>query len=242
MFGFRTLSADDPVLDNSPLMRALDFLKTQFDANPTGILLTKSKALRRATVAEAITTIQWPDWTEREIYNSFMPIKVADEYHFEPFWILRQIMWDMRLFRHYRGHLRLTRAGAALFSDRFKLFDTVAREIIFSAPYFEAARLRGEIFGTWDIWLNVIDIEAATGGAGKTLTEVLFGPDQSAGPYDLRTSALYDGVLKPLIWAGLLDENLDLGRKLADRVFTITPLWRRYLELDPKPPRLRLVH
>lgn len=51
MFGSRPLFADDPVLDISPLMRTLDFRKTQFDTDATGIPLTQSKALLRATVA-----------------------------------------------------------------------------------------------------------------------------------------------------------------------------------------------
>ena len=85
MYAFRELSDDDAQLDGAPLMRALDFLRDQFLKNPNGIPLTKSKAFRRTLVADAITTIQWPDWTEQRIYHGYMPIKVADEYHFEPF-------------------------------------------------------------------------------------------------------------------------------------------------------------
>jgi len=233
---------DDPLLDTSPVMRTIDFLAAQFEEHPKGIPLTKSKALRRNVVADAILTIQWPDWTESEIYNGFMPIKIADEYHFQPFCELRHIMWDMGLFRHYRDHLRLSKVGKALFANRFKSFNAITREMIFEAEQFEYSRFNQGILGTWDIWLNVIDIEAQTSVSGKVLTEVFYGPDTIGNIYDPRTSALYDGVLKPLVWAGLLNENKDLGRKLSERVYTTTPLWHRYLELDAKKTRLRVVH
>lgn len=85
-------------------------------------------------------------------------------------------------------------------------------------------------------------IRASDPSGSFALTETLYGPAQTDGPYDPRMSALYDGVLKPLVWAGLLHENMDLGRALGDRVYVLTPLWRRYLELDPKRPLLRVVH
>ena len=85
MYGFRTLDANDPVLDQSPLVRALDFLAAKFDGHPNGIPLTKGLAFKRDLVADAIVEIQWPDWTEAEIYHGYMRIKVADEQHFEPF-------------------------------------------------------------------------------------------------------------------------------------------------------------
>jgi hypothetical protein len=242
MYDFKTMSAGDPLLETSPIMRSIDFLAAQFEENPKGIPLTKTKALRRALVADAISSIQWPDWTESEIYNGFMPIKIADEYHFQPFCELRQIMWEMGLFRHYKGHLRLARAGRDLFENRFKSFDAITRNMVFENDHFEYHRLNRGIAGTWDIWLNVIDMEAQSGVSGKELTEVLYGPDPTGNTFDPRTSALYDGVLKPLVWAGLLQENRDLGRKLTERVYTTTPLWHRYLKLDVKKPRLHVVH
>ncbi|MGL4414716.1 hypothetical protein [Roseinatronobacter monicus] len=242
MYCFRTLPDDDPLLDSSPLMRALDFLKHQLDQNPEGIPLTKSAAFRRAMVADAITTIRWPDWTEQEIYHSFCKIKVADEHHFEPLWRLHWILRDMRVVRPYRGQLRLTKAGVTLFSSRFQVFDAVVREIIFEAKHFKYSRENRALMGNWDIWLNVIDIEAQHGISGEDLTKALYGPLEIGQAFDPRTSALYDGVLTPLVWTGLLQEDMSQGRKLSERVYIITPLWRRYLELDPKKPRLRVVH
>jgi len=128
-------------------MRALDFLRGQFIENSNGIPLTKIKAFRRALVADAIRTIKWRDWTEQKIYHGYMPIKVAGEYHFEPFWILHHILLEMKLVRHYRDRLLLSKAGAALFACCFDSFNVIAQDILFRTPYFEESRVRGGIMG-----------------------------------------------------------------------------------------------
>jgi len=52
------------MLDSSPLVWMLEFLHTELQKKPKGIALTKSTAFQRRIVAEAISKIQWPDWTE----------------------------------------------------------------------------------------------------------------------------------------------------------------------------------
>lgn len=88
----------------------------------------------------------------------------------------------------------------------------------------------------------MLDFEAQHGVSGKRLTEALYGPLEGDSAFDPRTNTLYKGVLMPLIWAGLLNENMELGQKLTERVYSVTPLWKRYLELDLKQPRMRGVH
>lgn len=242
MYNTLTIPSDDPVLETSPLARALDFLAEQFEGDPKGIPLTNSMAFRRDLVAEAIVVVQWPDWTEREIYNGFMPIKVADEHHFEPFWELHYLLLRMKLARHYKGKLVLTKQGKAIFGDRFKRFGAVAQALLFDDSQFAEMRYGRNLMGNWDIWLNVLDVETQNGASGKQITKVLFGPAKDANDFDPCTSDLYYGVLKPLMWCGFLSENMDMGRKLIQRVYTKTPLWQRYFELDPKKPRLRIVH
>ena len=241
MYRFRPLSDDDPILDSSPVQRTLSFLKDQFDQNPKGIPLTKSGAFRRAMVAEAITAINFPDWTAPEIYHGFGKIRVADERHFEPLWRMHQLLRDMRLARTYLGHLRMTKVGKELFSGRFRAFDAVTQAVLFEADEFRSERQYHGLMGGWDVWLNVIDIEAQGGVTGRALTETFYGPVDPTHPYDPKVGALYSGVLKPLVWTGLLQEDMPDGRKIGDRIYTVTPLWKRYLELDQKPPRLRVV-
>jgi hypothetical protein len=183
----------------------------------------------------------FPDWTAQEIYNGFGKIRVADEHHFEPLWRMHQLLRDMRLARTYLGHLRMTRAGKELFSRRFRAFDAVTQAVLFEALEFRSERQYHRLMGGWDIWLNVIDIEAQGEVTGRALTEAFYGPVDPTHPYDPKVGAVYSGVLKPLVWSGLLREDMPDGRKVGDRVYTLTPLWKRYLELDQKPPRLRIM-
>ena len=95
MYEFRQIYADDPVLDQSPLVRALDFLLAKFDEHPNGIPLTKSLFFKRDLFAEAIAKIQWPDWTKAGIYHVYMPIKISVEHHFDPFLDLHHLLVNL---------------------------------------------------------------------------------------------------------------------------------------------------
>lgn len=242
MIDFHRIPSDEPILDQSPLVRALDFLAEKFDAHPSGIPLTKSLFFKRDLVAEAILAIQWPDWTEAEIYHGYMRIKVADEHHFEPFRDLHHHLVNLKLVRHYKGKLLLSKTGKALFEDRFERFHRLAQYVLFEDPHRLFMRQEYGVFGNWDVWLNVMDIETTHGATGKHITDTLYGEEDEPNEFDLRTSRLHSSVLEPLIYCGLLDENRDNGRKLVDRVYRKTQLWTRYLKLDDKPPMLRVVH
>ena len=242
MYDFKKIPDDDVMLDSSPLVRMLEFLHTELQKKPKGIALTKSTAFQRRIVAEAISKIQWPDWTEQEIYHGIMPIKVADEHHFRPLLIVHDLLLHIRVVRNYKSRLLLTRKGTATFASRFNSFDIVAQELLCRAPYFDVSHQRDGLLGSWDIWLNVLDVEADTGVSGQKITETFYGPAPVNMAYDLRTSTLYDRVLMPLVWCGLLTENMDIGRILSERVYTKTALWGSYLKLDPKQPKLRIVH
>ena len=242
MYGFRKLDANDPVLDSSPLVRALDFLAAKFDELPNGIPLTKGKALKRDLVAEAIFAIQWPDWTEERIYGGYAPVKVADEYHFQPFLQLHHHLLDLKLVRHYKGKLLLSKSGKALFEDRFERFHRLAQYVLFEDPHRLCMRQQYGVFGNWDVWLNVMDIETTHGATGKHITDTFYGTEDEPNEFDPRTSRLRSSVLEPLIYCGLLDESRENGRKLTERVYSKTQLWQRYLQLDEPPPMLRVVH
>lgn len=242
MYDFHKLDANDLVLDSSPLVRALDFLAAKFDGLPNGIPLTKSLALKRDLVAEAIFAIQWPDWTEERIYGGYAPVKVADEYHFQPFLQLHQHLLDLKMVRHFESKLLLTKAGKTLLADRFTSFDRLVRYVLFEDPHRLFMRQEYGVFGNWDVWLNVMDIETTHGASGRHLTETFYGAEDEPNEFDPRTSRFHSSVLEPLIFCGLLDESRENGRKLTERVYSKSQLWQRYLQLDEKPPMLRVVH
>ena len=242
MFGFRDISTGDPVLETSPLVRALDFLAAKFEEHPKGIPLTKSLAFKRDLVAEAIVEIQWPDWTEDRIYGGYAPVKVADEYHFLPFCDLHVHLVNLKLVRRYKGKLLLSKAGKTLFADRCQRFHRLAQYVLFEDPHRLMMRANHGVFGSWDVWLNVMDIETTYGASGQHLTDTFYGAEDEPNDFDPRTSRFHTHVLEPLIYCGLLDESRENGRKLTERVYRKTQLWQKYLKLDEKPPVLRVIH
>ena len=243
MYGFRTLSGDDPLLDQSPLVRALDYLDKKFDENPKGIPLTKTKmAFKRDLVAEAITEIQWPHWTEAEIYHGTFPIKVASEDHFVPFWRLHQHLRHLHLVHYYKGNLLLTKTGKTLFADRFARFNRLVQYVVFDNPRMVCLRKTYGLIDNWDHWLNVLDVETTYWASSKELSEIFSWGEGESDVSHRGTTRLYDGLLKPLMYCGLLEENRCNGYLLVERIYRKTELWSAYLQLDEKPPKLASVH
>ena len=241
MIIFREIDACDSILDGIALVRLLDYLAQKFKDFPDGLPLTKGGSFKRNLVAEAITAVQWPSWTETEIYNGYFPIKVADEQHFEPLWLLHTRLLNMRLARHFKGRLKPTKLGKSVLANRFERFNAVVQHTLFEDVHLIEMRQRSGLIGTWDIWLNVIDITATHGISGRDLTDTLYGVEPEPSEFDIRTSRLYDGVLQPLMYCGLIEENKSQGIKLVDRVYSHTRLWKRYLRLDERKPDLRIV-
>ena len=85
------------------------------------------------------------------------------------------------------------------------------------------------------MFLNVLNIETEDRATGAHLRRVLFGePEKGPLPrYDVVMGQLYIQVLRPLCWAGLLQqERGTLSYRFEDAVFMKTPLWRAALRLE----------
>ena len=92
-----------------------------------------------------------------------------------------------------------------------------------------------EILGNWDVFLNVLNIETEDGATARTLRRVFFGePEKGPLPrYDEVMGQLYIQVLRPLCWAGLLQQERGTASyRFEEAVFMKTPLWRSALVLD----------
>ncbi|MDA9318374.1 hypothetical protein N9Q54_00885 [Octadecabacter sp.] len=92
--------------------------------------------------------------------------------------------------------------------------------------------IRNSPFGTWDVWLNVLNVEAENAATELELYPVFYGPLRDKPMAWRATSALYSCVLRPLCWAGLLLEHKDQGSKRSDAVYLKTPLWAAWSQLD----------
>ncbi|EPX85464.1 hypothetical protein ruthe_01724 [Rubellimicrobium thermophilum DSM 16684] len=94
------------------------------------------------------------------------------------------------------------------------------------------------ILGNWDVFLNVLNVETEDGATGAHLRRVFFGEPET-GPiprYDEGMGQLYIQVLRPLCWAGLVQQERGTASyRFEEAVFMKTPLWRAALVLDTDP-------
>jgi hypothetical protein len=147
---------------------------------------------------------------------------------------MHELLLSIRLARHKQGDLHMTRLARQLRADPAALWTLLARQFLFATDHTGYIRFGDRPFGNWDIFLNVINVEAQGGLSKDRLCEVLYGSDKSDGQLDaIRTrAALSIHVLRPLCWMGLLEEvRTGIGFERKERYFK-TAIWHQALKLD----------
>jgi hypothetical protein len=230
MIKFRKLSDDHPDLNHSPLLRAA-ILTLRYVQDHGPISLTKTKAFKRVFVHWAAEHFDWPGRGHEDLLRTH---KVLNEYDFPPLELLHFLMIHLRLGRHFKGEFRLTKRGAELAQSPGKLFDELIPFYILSMDHAAYSRFDDRPMGVWDIWLNVINVEADQGSSERDLYAALYSDGADWDNTGWRQLAAFSAcVLRPLEWSGLIMQTRE---KTADsrnvhHVFK-TPLWRSALKLD----------
>lgn len=229
MIEFRTLADDHPDLAQSPLLRGA-LLTLKYAREHGSIGLTKTKAFKRVFVHWAVENFDWPGKTAEEMFRYN---KVVNEYEFPPLVVLHFLLISLRMGRHFKGEFRLTKRGAELAGAPGRLFAELIPYFLFQIDHASYARFDGRPFGKWDIWMNVINVEADPGTTEAALFETFYGEPQDWHTAGWREMAVFSScVLRPLEWAGLLTEiREEAAGKHVCHVFK-TSLWRSALNLD----------
>ncbi|MGY3436784.1 MULTISPECIES: hypothetical protein [unclassified Marinovum] len=229
MIDFRTLADDHPDLAHSPLLRG-GLLILQYTRTHGSIGLTKTNAFKRIFVHWAVENFDWPGKSAAEMFRYN---KVINEYEFPPLEILHFLLISLRLGRHFKGEFRLTKRGTELSQSPGRLFGELIPYFVSRVDHASYARFEGRPSGNWDVWLNVINVEADHGTTEAALFESFYGEPKDWHTAGWREMATFSAcVLRPLEWAGLLIESReDAVGKTACHVFK-TPLWRSALHLD----------
>lgn len=229
MIEFRTLPNDHPDLAHSSLLRAA-LLTLRYAQDHGAIGLTKTKAFKRVFVHWAIENFGWPEESAEEMFRYS---QVINEYEFPPLEILHYLLITLRLGRHFKGEFRLTKRGAELAQAPARLFAELIPFFVLKIDHASYARFEDQPFGKWDVWINVINVEADHGTTERTFFTAFYGEDHDWGNAGWREMAAFSScVLRPLEWAGLLDETREVrDGKHLHHVFK-TPLWRSALKLD----------
>ena len=229
MIEFRTLTDDHPDLANSPLLCAAQ-LTLQYTQEHGAIGLTKTMAFKRVFVHWAVEHFDWPGKTAEEMFRYS---KVINEYEFPPLEVLHQLLITLRLGRHFKGEFRLTKRGAELARTPAQLFATLIPFFVLKIDHSSYARFEKRPFGNWDVWLNVINVEADHGTTERALFAVFYGQEHDWDNDGWREMAAFSScVLRPLEWAGLTTETREVIQGRAVHNVFKTPLWRSALKLE----------
>jgi len=235
---FRDLADDCADLSYSPLLRAAQ-LTLQYAQDNGSIGLTQTGAFKRVFVHWAAEHFDWPGMGKDEL---FAVSKVLNEYDFPPLEMLHFILVRRKLARHYKGTFRATKRGAELVKSPAALFAEVIPFFVFEIDHAAYSRFSDTPLGSWDVWLNVLNVEVEGGASTRQLYEVFYGvaDDDPSGWHEL--SAFNNCVLKPLSWSGLLGEVKQERQRIGESQYFKTPLWRSALQLDTddvlKPTKL----
>lgn len=226
---FRELSDAHPALVHSPMVRGLTDTFSYFaETGPIG--LTPSGAFKRVFVQWAAEAFDWPGYRPADLYAVN---KVLNEWDFFPLAELHEIMLALKVGRHFKGDFRLTPFGKTFVGQPGRLFGLVAPFYLFRVDHARHSRLNEErLLGSWEIFLNVINVEAEGGTIAERLREALYGPPAAGPRYDPIAGQLYVEVLRPLCWLGLLQVVGEERMASRDNVYAKTPLWRAALRLD----------
>lgn len=214
----------------SPMLRAV-CLTLNYIAEHGPIGLTATGALKRYIVEWAVDSFDWPFYTAADLYAVN---KVLNERDFPPLAIMHDVLLSAKLARHKKGALHITRLAEKLRSDPAALWALLARRFLFATDHTGYTRFGDRPIGNWDIFLNVINVEAQQGVSEDWLCHLLYAPGKTDGQHDdIRIkAALFIHVLRPLCWMGLLEEvRSGAGFKREEHYFK-TEIWREVFKLD----------
>ena len=228
MIEFRVLPNDNAVMAHSPLLRAA-LLTLQYTQDNGSIPLTPSKTFKRVFVHWAAEHFDWPNMGYDELFSVN---KVLNEYDFPPLELVHFLLIELKLARHYKGQFKITKRGSELLGNSSQLLNTLVPFYLFNTDHSAYSRSGEQALGTWDVWLNVLNVELENASTELELYEVFYGPLGDKPMAWRATSAFYSCVLRPLCWAGLLLEHRDQGSKRSEAVYLKTPLWPAWLQLD----------
>ena len=232
MIELQPLSDDDPTLDQSKLLHALE-QTIRYAEDNDGIGITQTNAFNRKFAHWAAENFNWPDYSADELLSIQ---KVLNEWDVAPVMVIHDILTIAKWGRHTKGKFKLSKSLKSLAEHRGKLFAELAPQYLFRYNHGRLSRIDFTAPGNWDIFLNIINVEAQQGLTEAHLVKTLYGLEPPTDPFDREYRNhqwfLVSNVLRPLTWIGLLEETRGSEDRFADRIYWKTPLWPKCLTLD----------
>lgn len=226
------IADDDPLLDRSKLFHALE-QTIRYAEDNGGIGLTQTKLFNRKFAHWAAQNFNWPNYSEEKLLRVQ---KVLNEWDVPPVMVIHDVMAIAKWGRHIKGRFQLSKSLKTLAASRGQLFGELAQQYLFRYNHGRLSRIDFTAPGNWDIWLNIINVEAQQGLTEAHLVKTLYGLEPPSDPFDREYRNhqwfLASEVLRPLVWIGFLKETRETEDHLSDRIYRKTPLWSKCLTLD----------
>lgn len=228
----RNIGSNDPDLDHSKLLDAI-YKTLKYAAANGGIGLTSSKAFNRKFSHWAAENFNWEEYSAAKLLRIQ---KVLNEADVLPVTALHNLALNMKLGRHIKGRFQFNESALSNSENKGEFFIEVAKFYLFELDHSHLQRWPFIAPGNWDVFLNVINLEAHEVVSEAKLLDVFYGyspEDVKADDYWDYSSFLHWHVLTPLCWIGFLEKTEAEGRWCKQQVFYAkTPLWRKCLRLD----------
>lgn len=206
----------------SPILRgAVRMLNYLAGHGPIG--LTPGRALQSDFVEWAAEVFDWPGFGLAELYATRTEIH---EHDFLPLAVLHDLLLNLRLARHYKGRLMITRHGRALAGAPARLWEALLPELLFRTDHGQYMREPYQFSGDWEMILEIMNIQVHRGASETRICAALLDvPDAAARRDHVVRTIIGMYVLQPLVWAGLLAEIADGSSIAREPIYVKTPLW-----------------
>jgi hypothetical protein len=223
-FNWQAAVSAEPILKHSALVRSIH-LTLKYCRDENGLELTQTGRLKRKYVDPLVRSFEWPHYNIEDFY-AVSKVMNADD--FPPIILVHDLLRHQKLVHHYKGRMKLTKTGNNFCNDTPALFQMIIPAYLFEVDHMAFSRMGEQPLGNWDIWLNVLNVAADHSARLDRLYSELYGPTQDIAHYQSRRDlyGFYNGVIEPLIWAGLLSEQRAANEGTETRLISKTPIWR----------------
>lgn len=201
------LAADltDEELKSSAIARnAKAFL--DMAAQPSGLKLTATGNLSRATVADMIEVFDWPDFYKD---NQFGSNKVINEPDFLPLFFIRHIAQFAKLVHRRKNHMKATAAGRTMTERPEALQAALFHTAFWHMDLGDLGRGLHEGWPQSDIGIVLWSLSVAANDwqSRERLCRMCTVPIKGVldATWDTGSLAMEANVLRPLLWFGLLE-------------------------------------
>ncbi|GLO68661.1 hypothetical protein MACH17_01780 [Phaeobacter inhibens] len=232
MIKLNAIADDDPLLDQSKLLYALE-QTIQYAEENSGIGLTQTKLFNRKFAHWGARNFNWPTYSEEKLLRVQ---RVLNEWDVPPVMVVHDVMTIAKWGRHVKGKFQLSKSIKQLALHRGQLFGELTQQFLFRYNHGRMSRIDFQAPGDWRDFLNIINVEAHEGMTEPQLVKALYGMDEPDDPFEPEYQDhrwfLSSEVLRPLCWMGFHEEIRVREDRLADCVFWKTPLWSTCFTLD----------